>query len=177
MRQRLGLAQALLGEPRLLLLDEPTTGLDPASRAEFFKIIGELSERGATVVISSHILTELEAKTDLVAIMNTGRLVAFGPLETLRRRADLPVKLSVTTPNGLPRVLDALGDLALSAKVNEHGHAAEILCRAEDKMAALACLTALGGQVSDIAIAQPGLDEVYRHFSPMPPEASKAGEA
>src|SRR3569833_226801 len=98
MRQRLGLAQALLGEPRLLLLDEPTTGLDPASRAEFFKIIGELSERGATVVISSHILTELEAKTDLVAIMNTGRLVAFGPLETLRRRADLPVKLSVTTP-------------------------------------------------------------------------------
>src|SRR3954469_20096669 len=100
MRQRLGLAQALLGEPRLLLLDEPTTGLDPASRAEFFQIMHELSDRGATVIISSHILTELEAKTDLVAIMNTGHLAAFGPLDVLRREADLPVRISVATPHG-----------------------------------------------------------------------------
>jgi Cu-processing system ATP-binding protein len=176
MRQRLGLAQALLGEPRLLLLDEPTTGLDPASRAEFFKIIGELSQRGATVIISSHILTELEAKTDLVAIMNTGRLAAFGPLETLRREADLPVRLSIATPNGIFGVVEALGDLALSARIAESGHAAEILCRAENKMAALARLAALDGKVSDIAIAQPGLDEVYRHFSPLPPEGGEEGQ-
>ena len=87
MRQRLGLAQALLGEPRLMLLDEPTTGLDPASRVEFFRIMRELSDRGATVIISSHILTELEARTDLVAIMNRSKLAAFGPLEALRRQS------------------------------------------------------------------------------------------
>lgn len=100
MRQRLGLAQALLGEPRLMLLDEPTTGLDPASRLEFFRIMRELSDRGATVIISSHILTELEARTDLVAIMNRSKLAAFGPLEALRRRADLPARLTVATPRG-----------------------------------------------------------------------------
>jgi Cu-processing system ATP-binding protein len=60
MRQRLGLAQALLGEPRVLLLDEPTTGLDPALRQSFYEIVQGLRDRGATVFLSSHALTELE---------------------------------------------------------------------------------------------------------------------
>ena len=170
MRQRLGLAQALLGEPRLLLLDEPTTGLDPASRAEFFKIIRELSDQGATVIISSHILTELEAKTDLVAIMKTGKLAAFGPLDILRRDADLPVKLTIATPNGIGRILDVIDGLALRSKVAEGGHSAEVFCRAEHKMAVLARLSGIGAAVSDLDISRPGLDEIYRHFSPEPPE-------
>ena len=62
MRQRLGLAQALLGEPRVLLLDEPTTGLDPALRLSFYEIVEELRGRGATVLLSSHALTELEER-------------------------------------------------------------------------------------------------------------------
>ena len=64
MRQRLGLAQALLGEPRVLLLDEPTTGLDPALRKSFYEIVEALRGRGATVLLSSHALTELEERPD-----------------------------------------------------------------------------------------------------------------
>lgn len=172
MRQRLGLAQALLGEPRLMLLDEPTTGLDPASRMEFFRIMRELSDRGATVIISSHILTELEARTDLVAIMNRGKLAAFGPLEILRRRADLPARLTVATPNGIGRILEALGGLALGHKVAEDGRSAEVLCRVADKMAAVRKLAGLGAAVSDLDISHPGLDDIYRHFSPQPPGES-----
>ena len=168
MRQRLGLAQALLGEPRLLLLDEPTTGLDPASRTEFFRIVRELSERGATVIISSHILTELEAKTDLVAIMNSGHLAAFGPLETLRRNADLPVRITIATPHGAFGILEGLSELGASARVAADGQSAEILCRPEEKMALLARLAALDGRVADLEISRPGLDDVYRHFSPLP---------
>lgn len=171
MRQRLGLAQALLGTPRLLLLDEPTTGLDPASRAEFFRIMHELSDRGATVIISSHILTELEAKTDLVAIMNTGRLAAFGPLDALRREADLPVRITVATPNGIAPVLAALGDLVQRWAADEEGHSLQLFIHVEDKLAALAKLTALGDTIADLDIARPGLDEIYRHFSP---DAAKA---
>jgi Cu-processing system ATP-binding protein len=170
MRQRLGLAQALLGTPRLLLLDEPTTGLDPASRAEFFRIVRELSAGGATVVISSHILTELEAKTDLVAIMRGGRLAAFGPLDDLRRDADLPVKLTITALNGIGRILDELGRLAIRTKVADDRHSAEVLCRVEDKLPLLAHLCSLGAAVSDIDISRPGLDEIYHHFSPERPE-------
>jgi Cu-processing system ATP-binding protein len=169
MRQRLGLAQALLGEPRLMLLDEPTTGLDPASRAEFFRIMRELSDRGATVIISSHILTELEARTDLVAIMNRGKLAAFGPLEALRRRADLPARLTVAAPNGVGRILAALDDLAVGHKPAEERGTIEVLCRVDDKMEAVRRLAALGGEVADLDIDHPGLDDIYRHFSPQPP--------
>lgn len=172
MRQRLGLAQALLGEPRLMLLDEPTTGLDPASRVEFFRIMRELSERGATVIISSHILTELEARTDLVAIMNRGKLAAFGPLETLRRRADLPARLTIATPNGVDRVLEALGNLALGHKPVEERGTVEILCRVDNKMEAVRRLAALGVLVADLDIDHPGLNDIYRHFSPQPPSDS-----
>ena len=165
MRQRLGLAQALLGHPRLLLLDEPTTGLDPNSRVEFFRIVQGLSSRGVTVIISSHILTELEAKTDLVAIMNMGRLTAFGPLEALRREADLLVKFSVTTANGAGAAIDSLRGLARKSAISPDEHSADIWCRVEDKMASLARLAALGPAVLDIDIRPPGLDDVYRHFS------------
>jgi Cu-processing system ATP-binding protein len=173
MRQRLGLAQALLGEPRLLLLDEPTTGLDPASRAEFFQIMRELSDNGATVIISSHILTELEAKTDLVAIMNTGHLAAFGPLDMLRREADLPVRITVATPHGIGKVIPALEDLVQRSVASENGHSLQLFVHVEDKLAALARLTSLGDAVADLDIARPGLDEIYRHFSP---EAAKRAE-
>ncbi len=84
MRQRLGLAQALLGRPRVLLLDEPTTGLDPALRQTFYEILGELRDDGATVLISSHALTELEDRAEHVLIMNRGLLVARGTLAELR---------------------------------------------------------------------------------------------
>jgi Cu-processing system ATP-binding protein len=168
MRQRLGLAQALLGTPRLMLLDEPTTGLDPASRGEFFRILRELSARGVSVIISSHILTELEAKTDLIAIMSRGRLAAFGPLAELRRRANLPVKFTLSTPAGAAPVLERLGDLATDASTAADGRSVEIACRIEDKMAVLARLAALGAIVADVDISRPGLDEVYRHFSPEP---------
>lgn len=172
MRQRLGLAQALLGEPRLMLLDEPTTGLDPASRVEFFRIMRELSDRGATVIISSHILTELEAKTDLVAIMNRGNLAAFGPLDLLRRQADLPARITIATPNGHDGVLRALGGLAIGSRSLDDGRSLELLCRVDDKMEMIRRLAGLGAAVSDLDISHPGLDDIYRHFSPEPPGES-----
>ena len=75
MRQRLGLAQALLGEPQVLLLDEPTTGLDPALRLSFYEIVQDLAQRGATVLLSSHALSELEERAERVIIMDRGRVV------------------------------------------------------------------------------------------------------
>ena len=93
MRQRLGLAQALLGEPRVLLLDEPTTGLDPALRQRFYEIVEELRGRGATVLLSSHALTELEERAGRVVIMNRGDQVADGTLDELRRIARLPTRI------------------------------------------------------------------------------------
>ena len=95
MRQRLGLAQALLGQPRVLLLDEPTTGLDPALRQTFYEILNELRDDGATVLISSHALNELEDRAEHVLIMNRGMLVAQGTLAELRSISQLPIRVSL----------------------------------------------------------------------------------
>ena len=78
MRQRLGLAQAMLHDPDLLILDEPTDGLDPVGRSEIRKVINTLKDRGKTVFLNSHILQEVELVCDRVAILNGGRLVGTG---------------------------------------------------------------------------------------------------
>ena len=88
MRQRLGIALALLGEPELLVLDEPTNGLDPAGMREIRELLRSLADGGTTIFVSSHLLAEVEAMCDRVGVMAQGRLVAEGPPGTLRGAAD-----------------------------------------------------------------------------------------
>jgi ABC-2 type transport system ATP-binding protein len=83
MRQRLGIAVALVGSPRLLILDEPTNGLDPSGIVEIRELLRRLPERGVTVLVSSHLLAEVERMSDSVVVMDRGRLVTHGPLEPL----------------------------------------------------------------------------------------------
>ena len=164
MRQRLGLAQALLGDPRVLLLDEATSGLDPALRQSFYDMVQELGRVGTTVVLSSHVLTELEARTDRVAIMNQGRLAALGTLDELRRMAGLSLRIRVAVPDGTAgSVAERLSDNAEPARVNDRS--VELVCAADSKMAVLRDITGLGSAVRDVEIAPPSFDEVYAHFS------------
>jgi ABC-2 type transport system ATP-binding protein len=83
MRQRLAIAVALLGAPRLLVLDEPTNGLDPTGIAEIRGLIGQLGQQGVTVLVSSHLLGELQLMCDRVVVMADGRLVAAAPMREL----------------------------------------------------------------------------------------------
>ena len=93
MKQRLGVAYALLGDPELLLLDEPTNGLDPAGMAEVRGVIRELGNEGRTVLLSSHLLHEVEQVCDRVAILSRGRLIAQGGVrELLEQRGSVRLK-------------------------------------------------------------------------------------
>jgi ABC-2 type transport system ATP-binding protein len=83
MRQRLGLAAALLGDPELLLLDEPLDGLDPAGQMAFRARLRDIADSGRTVVVSSHDLADIEALADYVIVLNHGKLVTQGTLEGL----------------------------------------------------------------------------------------------
>lgn len=95
MRQRLALAQALLGEPKVLLFDEPTTGLDPASRQMFYEIVRELGGRGATVLLSTHALGELDGHADRIVVMKNGSKVADGSMGELQIQSGLPATVKV----------------------------------------------------------------------------------
>ena len=96
MRQRLGIAAALLRDPKLLLLDEPATGLDPAGMRDMRLLIRRLAEQGMTVVLSSHLLAEVEDVCNRVAIVRSGRIVYEGEIAELQRGAGTTYRLSTT---------------------------------------------------------------------------------
>jgi Cu-processing system ATP-binding protein len=104
MRQRLGLAQAFLGDPKLLLLDEPTVGLDPTATKEFYTSVDQLKSNGASILLCSHILPGIEQHIDRAMILSGGKSVAIGTLSTLRDIAQLPVSIKTQGIN------DALQD-------------------------------------------------------------------
>jgi Cu-processing system ATP-binding protein len=162
MRQRLGLAQALLGEPEVLLLDEPTTGLDPMLRRRFYAIVDEMRGRGATVLLSSHALSELDGRADRVLIMNEGVLIADGSLEALRRAARLPTRIRLTLGNGAPPP-DWLAGAADWRRID--GRIIEIDALPDAKLDMLRRATDGGAPpVEDIDVAAPTLDDLYAHF-------------
>jgi Cu-processing system ATP-binding protein len=162
MRQRLGLAQALIGEPQVLLLDEPTTGLDPALRLNFYEIVQALRDRGATVVLSSHALAELGEHADRVVIMSHGTMVAHGSIDELRRIARLPAKIRLTISDSPENVRNWLGTGEKWRQVN--GHMVEIEAPPERKIELLRRATDVDAPVNDVDVMQPTLDELYAHF-------------
>ncbi len=159
MRQRLGLAQVLLGQPKLALLDEPTSGLDPISRQDLYAIIDELAAQGTAVLIASHALTEVEARTDRIAIMRRGQMVADDTLANLSALAGLPIRLKVRASANADALAAELG----GNRIN--GASVELLCSPADKMEALRRIAAMGEAVADVEMTPPKLEDLYRHYA------------
>ncbi|WP_417588125.1 ABC transporter ATP-binding protein [Pararhodobacter oceanensis] len=164
MRQRVGLAQALIGKPRLLVLDEPTSGLDPVSRREFYAMLDGLAADGASVLLSSHALTEVEARTDRIVILSGGTLVANDSLANLRRSAALPISIQVTAHrDNIDAVAAELGG------TRHNGKMVSLSCSHDDKLARLGQVAALGGVIEDVEVLPPSLEDLYSHFSQRSP--------
>jgi ABC-2 type transport system ATP-binding protein len=109
MKQRLGIAASLLREPQLLLLDEPTTGLDPAGMRDMRELVKRLASEGITILLSSHILAEVEELCNRVAIIRSGRIIYEGFLEDLLQSAAGGYRLKATDPERARAVLLARG--------------------------------------------------------------------
>jgi ABC-2 type transport system ATP-binding protein len=116
MKQRLGIAAALLGDPDLLLLDEPTNGLDPVGKAEVRSLLGRLARPGRSVVVSSHVLAELEQICDWLVIIDDGRLLFQGPTSELLTSAGARLVLAPQHGEDLARLAELLA---------RHGHNVE----------------------------------------------------
>ncbi len=160
MRQRVGLAQALIGRPRLLVLDEPTSGLDPVSRREFYAILDDLAADGAAILLSSHALTEVEARTDRIAILSKGVVVADDTLAGLRRNAALPTRLQIAAR---PGAADEVAEALQAGRRN--GVTVDLVCAAGEKLDRLGRIAALGSLVEDVEIIPPSLEDIYDHYS------------
>jgi ABC-2 type transport system ATP-binding protein len=116
MRQRLGVASCLLGDPQLLILDEPMNGLDPAGMHEMRAMIASLAGEGRTVVLSSHLLDEVERTCDAVAIVDHGRVIRQGPIDELVRGAGaMVVQVDCAEPARAQQLIDEAGIAAGTA--------------------------------------------------------------
>lgn len=165
MRQRLGFAQALLGKPALLFLDEPTNGLDPEGIREFYQILREMKQGGVTVVLTSHILSEIQERVDRLAIMKMGKIQALGNLQTLREKIDLPLYFEVRLKaDSVAALQAALSRLAIE-NLQVEGDLISLQCRRQAKMSVLETLTSMDGKIVDIHVKEPSLEDVFLGYS------------
>lgn len=134
-QQRVGLAQAIIHDPSVLILDEPTTGLDPNQIAEIRKLIRELGKE-KTVILSTHILPEVEATCDRIFIINKGKLVADGTAESLRKQAKgediLKVKIEDGDPNLIFQSLKGIRSVSLVEFMDRNMNRFEVHCSGND---------------------------------------------
>ena len=161
MRQRLGFAQALLGNPRVLFLDEPTNGLDPQAIRDFYATLRGLQQQGVTVIITSHILAELQERVDRLAILVSGKVEALGSVHELRERTGLPIIVEVDlAPQDCHDALHVLHQVT-GVKPAQTPSGLQLQCPREHKMAALAALTPLGARVQDLRLHEPSLEDMF----------------
>ena len=165
MQQRLALAIALVGDPDLLILDEPSTGLDPNGAREMRAIITEEADRGATVFFSSHILEQVEAVCDRVGILKAGELVAEDSIEELRSAADTSTTLTVTLDAVTDAAVDAARDVPGVAEVSVDGDRLTVRADSAAKTDVLDAVEATGADVRDFSTEQASLDDVFAAYT------------
>lgn len=165
MRQRLGFAQALLGGPDLLFLDEPTTGLDPEGTRDFYRILEELKEQGVTAILSSHHLAEIQERLDRLALMKTGRIQASGTVQSLREALKLPLHIQVALRAGAEQSLRTALQGIAGCEMTLHAGSANIVCDRQEKMRVIARLTDLQDAITDIHLQEPSLEDVFLGYA------------
>lgn len=161
MRQRLGLAEVLLKRPKVAILDEPTLGLDPEAAREFLELIKGLKAEGITILLSSHLLHQVQEVCDRVGLFHKGHLALLGTVEELAQRVlgggyEIQVEAS-------PGLEEAFRRLEGVARVAAEGGRYRILS-SRDLRPELARIAVEQGELLSLSLRRPSLDEVYAHY-------------
>jgi ABC-2 type transport system ATP-binding protein len=169
-RRRLDVALALIGDPELVFLDEPTTGFDPSARHHAWEVIADLRELGKTIFLTTHYMDEAQALADRVAVIVDGRIVAAGTPDTLGGRDHAASDVSFTLPPGR-----SLGDLPeeLAASAGLHREVVHLRTREPARLLHVLSGWALdqGLELQDLAVGRPTLEDVYLRLTEPPEEA------
>lgn len=164
MRQRLGLAEVLLKEPKVVILDEPTLGLDPEAAQEFLKIIQSLKSEGITVLLSSHLLHQVQAICDRVGLFHKGKLVLEGRVEELAQRVlggAYRIRLEATPLDGLAERLQTLPEVS---RVQTEGQGLRLEATQDIRPQVAKAVLEAGAALQSLVLEQPSLDEVYARY-------------
>jgi ABC-2 type transport system ATP-binding protein len=163
MQQRLGLARVLIHDPKVLVLDEPASGLDPRARIEIRELLRELKRMGKTIMISSHILSELEEICDHIGIIEHGRLVFSGTMEEIRRRMGVQSKVRVRVANNQQRAIELLSALPDVEDVQSTGVYIAVTLRKDRNTDGIIARALVKGNIDIVSLEpqQVKLDEAF----------------
>jgi len=180
MRQRLGVADVLLKQPRVVILDEPTLGLDPEGARQFLRLIRELADEGMAVLLSSHLLHQVQEVCDRVAIFVQGRMIACGPVSELAEQAlaGEPLRLELAfspCPDGLVSALEHLDGVA-ALRRREDGRL-DLLCQRDVRPEVSRLAAEHGAAVLHLSQAGRSLDDSYQRYFRGGGEADAGGAA
>jgi ABC-2 type transport system ATP-binding protein len=159
---------ALVGSPELLILDEPTAGLDPNAARELRSIVREERDRGAAVFFSSHLLGQVEAVCDRVGILRDGALVAEDSIEGLRETRDTDTTLRISIGAASAAALDAVRDVGGVSDVSRTNGSLTVVCRSGAKMDVLGALEASSIAVEDFTTEETSLTELFARYTEEP---------
>ena len=167
MRRRIDIAAALVVQPRVLFLDEPTTGLDPVSRRSVWDLVSSMAANGVTVLLTTQYLEEADVLSDSIVVMGHGRVVATGTADDLKRRVGISYcTVSPVNPADLPKILAAVEDFE-AAQADELANTVSVL--APNGVATLSevfrRIDQLDVELEDISLRKPSLDEVFLHLT------------
>jgi len=167
MQRRIDIAAALVVPPKVLFLDEPTTGLDPRSRRDVWDLVSSLSAQGVTVLLTTQYLEEADLLSDSIVVIDRGRVIASGTAEDLKRRAGFGYcTVSPVNPADVPKIFAAVADLD-GAEADQEANTVSVL--APNGVATLSevfrRVDQLGIELVDIALRKPSLDEAFLHLT------------
>ena len=175
-QRRLDVALALIGDPELLFLDEPTTGFDPSARRQAWEVIAGLPKLGKTVFLTTHYMDEAQALADRVAILSAGRIVATGTPEELGGNGEAKTEISFVLPPGV-RPPDLPGTIRANARVSD----GVVLLSVDDPVPILRDLTNWAGEhgvgLPRLQVRRPSLEDVYLELTDGRPLAEPVEEA
>jgi ABC-2 type transport system ATP-binding protein len=163
MNKRLALASALINNPKVLILDEPSTGLDPKGISLFRKMVKELNQEGVTVFLSSHILSEVEQMCDRVCILNKGKIIGLDSIENLSREIGMKTRVNVfIDAEGITdNVLDSVKKLSDVLSVEKTGAGIKVVCGRNVSPAVNELLVGAGVKVKSVKTTEPSLEEIF----------------
>lgn len=166
MRQRLGLADVLVKQPQLIIMDEPTSGLDPEASHEFLKMIQELKEEGITILLSSHLLHQVQAVCDRVGLFNGGKMVLEGTVNELAQRVlGGAYRIQVEVQGEAQPIVQALKKIPSVTQVRaQNGSGFEVEASQDVRAEAAQAVIAAGGSLKHLGMRMQSLDDIYSTY-------------